>query len=136
MNREEIKNMPAGPALNALIAEHFFGWKWVEGKTAAGEFKMLTPPDGDKRHIWAAEWDEEGRPSYLDDFSGDIERAFDLSYHFDLFDHPYFFVEAYANRWRSNFSYDTGNEAWADTPALAICIAAELAYLSKREKRA
>jgi len=67
MKREDILNMPAGREVDALIAVNVFGWKWTP--------KMLIPPDDDRRLNWAAEWDMEGRPNWLPDYSTHIADA-------------------------------------------------------------
>jgi hypothetical protein len=45
MKREEIEAMPAGRELDALVAEHLFGWEWLEHKTK--KLKALYAPETD-----------------------------------------------------------------------------------------
>lgn len=75
MTRDEILNMPAGRDMDALTALKFFGWHWenvLEG--------FLMPPSHHPAMLnnWAGEWDENGYPNWLPEYSKIISLAWEV----------------------------------------------------------
>lgn len=66
--------MNAGRELDALIAQHVFGW--ARKSDTPGDW--LGPPPEDPRHVWCGEWDENGLPNYLPKWSTDIATAWEV----------------------------------------------------------
>lgn len=52
--------------LDAEIAVKKHGWKWVN---MHGIKDILVPPDDSKMRHWTAEWDKNGIPHFLPQFS-------------------------------------------------------------------
>jgi len=63
--------MKPGRELDALVAERVMGWT----REPKG---WLSPPMGDPRMMWAATWDEAGRPGYLPSYSTDIAAVWEV----------------------------------------------------------
>lgn len=62
------------PADLRLAIARAKGWKEV----GPGGACLVVPPEGDPRRNWAAEWDENGFPDWMENWPADITAAWEL----------------------------------------------------------
>ena len=132
MTREEIQNMSAGREMDALIAEKIFGWSWN------GNF--LLPPSDHPASVnhWCAEWDDDGRPHWLPNYSTDLTTAWEVVEKIGEWRGFEFLMRRYCmseKQWQAGWfedgydGYETRVSAESELPALSICRAALLAVM-------